>query len=176
MHSFSELVYRCSVFTLTTLKEVETKTVEELQTSGATTLVKTLQMVRLDKVIFAVGLFSVFEALLQDKLNCKNGFIEAENILKQSGETKLLQQFFDIKSAVNTLKHGHGPSYNVLLKKSGRTLTSQIKQPSIDFFNEGDVSEVTSLIDVDDKFIQACVEIIEEVSKVIQNNRKDVFL
>ena len=176
MHSFSELANRCSIFTLATLNEVETKAVEELQIRGATTLVKTLQMVRLDKVIFAVGLFSVFEALLQDRLNCNNGFIEAENILKQSGETTLLQQFSDIKLAVNALKHGQGPSYNALNAKGGRTLTSQVKQPSEDFFNEGDVSEVTSLIDVDDKFVQGCVEIIEKVSKVIQNNRTGVFL
>lgn len=63
MHSFPELAYRCAVFTLTTLKEVKDKTVEELQTSAATPLNKTLQMVRLDKIIFAVGMFSVFEAL-----------------------------------------------------------------------------------------------------------------
>ena len=89
MHSFSELIHRCSVFTLTTLKEVENKTVDALQTSAATPLVKTLQMIRLDKVIFAVGLFSIFEALLQDRLNCNNGFVEAKNILQQL----LFQQF-----------------------------------------------------------------------------------
>lgn len=176
MHSFSELAYRCSVFTLTTLKEVEDKTVEELQTSGATRLVKTLQMVRLDKVIFAVGIFSVFEALLQDRLNCSNGFIEAKNILKQSGETTLLEQFSDIELAVNALKHGQGRSYNALIAKSGGTLTSQVKQPSESFFNEGDVSEVTALIDVDDKFIEGCIEVIEKVSKVIQENQPGVFL
>jgi len=176
MHSFSELVYRCSVFTLTTLKEVEDKTIEELQTSAATPLVKTLQMVRLDKVIFAVGIFSVFEALLQDRLNCNNGFTEAENILKQSGETTLLEQFSDTELAVNALKHGQGRSYNALIAKSGGTLTAQVKRPSENFFNEGDVSEVSALIDVDDKFIEGCVEVIEKVSKVIQDNRPDVFL
>lgn len=176
MHSFSEIAYRCSVFTLTTLKEVEDKTVKELQTSGATTLVKTLQMVRLDKVIFAVGIFSVFEALLQDRLNCKNGFAEAKKILKQSGETKLFEQFSDIELAVNALKHGQGRSYNAIVAKSGGTLTSQVKQPSDCFFNEGDVSEVTTLIDVDDNFIESCVEVIEKVSQVIKDNRPNVIL
>lgn len=176
MHSFSELAYRCSVFTLTTLKELEDKTVEELQTSGATRLVKTLQMVRLDKVIFAVGIFSVFEALLQDRLNCSNGFIEAKKILTQSRETKLLEQFSDIELAVNALKHGQGRSYNALIEKSGGTLTSQVKQPSENFFNEGDVSKVTALIDVDDKFIEGCIEVIEKVSKVIQEYQPGVFL
>ncbi len=176
MHSFSELVYRCSVFTLTTLKEVEDKTIEELQTSAATSLVKTLQMVRLDKVIFAVGVFSVFEALLQDRFNCNNGFTEAKNILRQAGETTLLEQFSDIELAVNALKHGKGRSYNALIAKSGGTLTAQVKQPSGNFFNEGDVSEVSALIDVDDKFIEGCAEVIEKVLKVIENNRSGFFL
>ena len=176
MHSFSDLAYRCSVFTLTTLKEVEDKTLEELQTSGATRLVKTLQMVRLDKVIFAVEIFSVFEALLQDRLNCNNGFIEAKNILKQVGETTLLQQFSDIELAVNALKHGQGRSSNALISKSGGTLTSKVKQSSESFFNVGDVSEVTVLVDVDDKFIEGCVEVIEKVSKAIQDNHPGVFI
>jgi len=161
---------------LTTFKEVEDKTIEELQTSAATPLVKTIQMVRLDKVIFAVGIFSIFEALLQDRLNCNNGITEAKNILKQVDETTLLEQFSDIELAVNALKHGQGRSYNALIAKSGGTLTGQVKQPSENFFNEGDVSEVSALIDVDDKFIEGCVEVIEKVSKVIQDNRPDVFL
>jgi hypothetical protein len=63
MHRFFELIYRCSIFTLTTLKDVEGKTIKELQKCAATPLVKTLQMVHLDKVIFAVETFSVFEVL-----------------------------------------------------------------------------------------------------------------
>ncbi len=176
MHSFSELAQGCSVFTLTSLKEVEDKTIEELQISGATSLIKTLQMVRLDKVIFAVGIFSVFEALLQDRLNCKNGFIEAKNLLTQSGEATLLEQFSDIELAVNALKHGQGRSYNALIAKSGGTLTSQVKKSSEFFFDEGDVSEVPVLIDVNDKFVEGCIEVIEKVSKVIQDNRPGVFL
>ncbi|HUN02510.1 MAG TPA: hypothetical protein PLS00_06605 [Niabella sp.] len=146
------------------MKDVEDKIIEELKTSAPTPLVKTLQMVRLDKVIFAVGIFSVFEALLQDRLNCSNGFKEAKNILRQAGETTLLEQFSNIEFAVNALKHGQGRSYNALIAKSGGTLTSQVKQPSENFFNEGDVSEVSALIDVNDKFIESCVEVIEKVS------------
>jgi hypothetical protein len=176
MHSFSELIYRCSVFTLTALKEVEDKTIDALQTSAATSLVKTLQMIRLDKTIFAVGIFSVFEAILQDCLNCDNGFVEAKNILKHSGDATLLKQFSDLELAINALKHGRGRSYNALVSKSGGTLISQVKQPTDNFFNEGDVSEITALIDVNDKFIYDCVEVISKVSKVIQDNRPNVLL
>ena len=59
MHNFSELVDRCSIFTLGALKDVEERTIEALQTSGATSLVKTLQMIRLEKTILAVGIFSL---------------------------------------------------------------------------------------------------------------------
>jgi len=176
MHSFSELIYRCSVFTLTALKEVEDKTIDALQTSAATPLVKTLQMIRLDKTILAVGIFSVFEAILQDRLNCDNGFVEAKNILKQSGDTTLLNQFSDLELAINALKHGRGRSYNALISKGSGTLNSQVKQPMDNFFNEGDVSEITALIDVDDKFIYDCVEVIRKVSENIQDNRPDAFL
>lgn len=165
MHSFSELIDRCSVFTLTALKEEEHRTIEALKSSAATPLVKTLQMIRLDKTIFAVGIFSLFEALLQDRLICDNGFVEAKNILRQSGNITLLNQFTDLELAVNALKHGRGRSYNALVSKGGGTLRSQVKQPLDNFFNEGDVSEITALIDVGDKFIYDCVEVIGNVSK-----------
>ena len=66
MYEYSDLAYRCSVFTLNSLKEVEEKTIEALQTSKATSLVKTLQIARLERIILAVGMFSVFESLIQD--------------------------------------------------------------------------------------------------------------
>lgn len=83
MHSFTELVDRCATFTIKTLDEANAKTIEELQTSGATSLVKTLEMVQLQKVIFAVGMFSIFEADSQEGLNCSNGFGEAKKILEK---------------------------------------------------------------------------------------------
>jgi hypothetical protein len=49
MHSFTELVDRCATFTLETLNDANEKTIEQLQTNGGTTLVKTLQMVQLQK-------------------------------------------------------------------------------------------------------------------------------
>ena len=176
MHNFSELIDRCTIFTLGTLKEVEEKTIDALQTSGATSLVKTLQMIRLQKTILAVGIFSLFEAILQDRLNCNNGFAEAKNILKQKGDSALLSRFTDLELAINALKHGRGRSYNALVVKDVGNLNSNVKQPDEHFFNEGDVSEITTLIDGDDKFIYSCVEIINEVSEVIKTIRPEVIL
>ncbi len=133
-------------------------------------------MIRLEKVILAVGIFSVFEALLQDRLNCRDGFTEAKEILKQKGDSVLLSQFVDVELAVNALKHGRGGSYNALIEKDGGSLTSNLKQPNEYFLDEGDVSEITTLVDLDDKFIYNCVEIINQVSESIKKIRPEVIL
>lgn len=176
MHEFSDLAYRCSVFTLNSLKEVEEKTIEALQKSGATSLVKTLQMTRLERTILAVGMFSVFEALLQDRLNCKDGFVEAKEILKEAGDLETLDKFTDLELAINALKHGRGRSYKALLAKIRGILPSKVKTVNQHHFDEGDVSEITTLIDVDDNFIYSCVDIISQVTDSIKKIRQDVFL
>src|SRR5687768_15615746 len=101
MHSFTELVDRCTVFTLETLREANEKTIGALETSGATSLVKTLQMIQLQKAILAAGMFSLFEARLQDGLNCSNGFGEAKKILNGQGELALKERFLDLYFAIN---------------------------------------------------------------------------
>ena len=73
MHEFDELADRCAAFTLSALREANEKTIEMLQTSGATTLVKTLQLIQLQKAALAVGMFSIFEAELQNRLGSNNG-------------------------------------------------------------------------------------------------------
>lgn len=176
MHDFSDLAYLCTVFTLNSLKGIEEKTIEAFQTSGATPLVKTLQMTRLERTILVVGMFSVFEALLQDRLNCKDGFFEAKNILKKLGDLENLSKFTDLELAVNALKHGRGRSYNTLHIKEGGSIPSKVKTPAQNFFDEGDVSEISTLIDVDDNFIYSCVELINQVSYSIKKYRQDAIL
>jgi len=155
---------------------VEERTIDALQTSGATSLVKTLQMIRLQKTILAVGIFSLFEAILQDRLNCNNGFAEVKHILNQNGDSSLLSRFINLELAINALKHGRGRSYDALIAKVAGNLDSEVKQPNQHFFEEGDVSEITTLINVDDKFIYYCVEIINQVSIVIRTIRPEVIL
>lgn len=167
MHSFTELVDRCAAFTLKTLREANEKTIEELQTSGATSLVRTLQMVQLQKAIFAVGMFSIFEASLQEGLSCENGFSEAKKILEDEGELKLKECFDDLILAVNVLKHGRGRSYGALVAKA-ESLPCRVKLPDETFFFEGDVSEVSTLVEVDDAFVQRCCKVISNVSGVIR--------
>lgn len=176
MHSFLELINRSAAFTLGALEEVNERTINALQTSGATTHVKTLQMIRLQKTIMAVGIFSLFEATLQERLNCEKGFAEAKKILKQDGNEAILDRFNDLQLAINVLKHGRGKSYDALLAKDGGTLQPYIKQLNEQFFDEGDVSEISTLINVNDEFIYNCGEVIEQISEIIRNVRPDTFI
>lgn len=174
MHQFSELVFRSTSFTLGVLEEVESKVIEQQQTSGSTVLVKNLQMIQLQKAITAIGMFSLFESILQDSLACRNGFDEAKNILNQSGNNDLNNRFEDFICAINVLKHGKGRSYDTLVAKSS-ILSFKIKMPREDYFDEGDVSEISTLIEVNDEFVLACARLIEEVSEEIRTERPDFF-
>ena len=172
MHSFTELVDRCATFTLETLREANDRTIDALQTSGATSLVKTLQMIQLQKAIFVVGMFSIFEASLQEGLSCSNGFGEAKKILDDEGELDLKERFDDFFLAVNVLKHGRGRSYDVLVAKA-ESLPFRIKLPEESFFFEGDISEVSTLVEVNDAFVQCCGDVISDVSGVIRRVRPE---
>jgi hypothetical protein len=169
MHAFPELIDRCTAFALQALEEAQARTIEALQSSGSTQLVKTLQMVKLQKVISAVGMFSIFDALLQDRLECPDGFKEADAILASLGADGLRMKFSVLRQAINALKHGEGRSYAELLAMP--SLPFAIKKPNEDFFDEGDVSEVQTLIDVDDAFVINCANTIREVLDVIQKSR-----
>jgi hypothetical protein len=175
MHSFGELVDHCTAFTLNALRQANEKAIEALQTSSATPLVKALQMVELQKAILAVGMFLPFEAMLQDALECRDGFREAERILEDEGETALKERFVDLQLAINVLKHGKGRSYDALIARVNG-LPFRIKQPGEAFFFEGDVSEVATLIEVDDEFVLSCAAVIRQVSVTVQKARPGTFL
>lgn len=163
MHSFNELVRHCTQFSLSALGEAQQRAEEALQTSAATPLVKALQMVQLQKVISAVGMFSMFDAILQDELQCADGFRSAGELLEKRGEVALKERFSDLQLAINVLKHGRGRSYNALVQKAS-VLPFRVKLPDESFFSEGDVAEVSTLVEVDDAFLLSCAEVIREVS------------
>lgn len=170
MHRFTELVDRCVAFTLRALRDAHERTTDALQTSAATQLVKTLQMIQLQKAIVAVGIFALFEAWLQDVLRCSDGVRQAAHILDRQGETALKERFVDLQLAINVLKHGRGRSYDALTAKAG-ALPFRLKLPAEAFFFEGDVSEVSTLIEVDDAFVLNCAEIVRKVSAAIEKAR-----
>jgi hypothetical protein len=166
MHPFAELIGRSTTFTLGTIKETEERVSEALQISSATPLVKALQSLRLQRVIMAVGMFSIFEANLQDILGGKDGFEEARKVLLRENERGLEKCFVQLIAAINVLKHGRGRSYDSLLLEID-SLPFRVKKPGENCFSEGDVSEVCTWIDVDDCFVQRCASVIQDVSEVL---------
>ncbi|ECO0747255.1 hypothetical protein YW60_01370 [Salmonella enterica subsp. enterica serovar Senftenberg] len=172
MHQFTELAYRCTHFSLNAINDAYEKTAEELNETGATPPVKNLQALNLQKMIHAVGLFSIFEAHLQRGLNCQNGFKEAESILEMAGKQALKDEFHNYYLAINALKHGDGASYNKLVANIN-ALGFMVDTPNTPVYEEGDVSGVTGLVKVDDAFIENCLGIIEKVSECIASQRPD---
>lgn len=166
MHKFEDLIYRSTSFTLKILEETNSKIIEELETSASTIHVKNLQMIQLQKAISAIGMFSMFDAILQGKLSCENGFEEAKKVLKEKQNLELHNRFDKFICAINVLKHGKGRSYKNLLAIAS-SLPFRIKLPGENFFNEGDVSEIKTLIEVDDDFVLNCASLIECVSNAI---------
>ena len=167
MHEFTELIYRCTSFSLNSLDKINEEIFKGLELSGATNLVKNLQMISLNKVVLAVGMFSIFEAHLQDNLDCEKGFFEAKKILNEAGENEIKECFNNLTLAINVLKHGKGKSYDSLVERADE-LPFRVKMPDEYFFDEGDVSEISTLIEVDNNFVELCSKNIEDVSNVIR--------
>lgn len=163
MHSFSDLVQRSTAFSLNALAVAQNNVIGAMQTSAETHLVKMLQMIQLQKAISAVGMFSMFDATLQDRLQCADGFKGAASVLEAKGQLLLKERFTDLQLAINVLKHGKGRSYDALVQKAS-ALPFRLKLPGEVFFNEDDVSEVSTLIEVDDAFVLLCAEVIYDVS------------
>ena len=175
MHSFIDLVERSLIFSLQIFADAEKRIVDEDLTGASSIMVRNLQMIKLQKVISAIGMLSVFEAILQDRLEVEDGFAAARNICIDSDRQLIWHEFEAFRLAVNVLKHGHGRSYDELRKRH-KELPFKIKNKRGDFFEEGDVSEITTLIYVDDKFLQNCAGIIKQLAHVIEDKRPETSL
>jgi hypothetical protein len=170
MHALdTDLLPMCVEFTLSLSRAVEAEAIDELQTRARTPLAKALQMLRLQRAIFATGMFSLFESVLQSQTGWDQPFERLKECLRHSGNPELAETFTDYQLAINALKHGKGRSYTQLLAKSSE-LDFNIKPEGEAFFEEGDVSEVTVLIDVDEQFVRRCAALIQEVTSIIRAN------
>ena len=169
MHNFNELIQYSTSFNLTSINKEIKKLYKNLENDASTLNIKILQMMELQKVIISIGMFSMFDAIVQDKLNCKNGFKRINEILTEKNEIELRNSFEDLSEAINVLKHGKGRSYESLLKKID-SLKFKIKKSDEAFFDEGNICEVNTLIKVDDEFVLYCSDIIHEVYNTVFNN------
>lgn len=167
----TELLTACVNFTLHHTHEAEQQTFNELETSGATRLVNALRVFRLQRAILAVGMFSMFEALLQSKLKWTEPFSQLDDYLRKHDKHHLASAIIDYRLAVNVFKHGEGRSHRELLARADK-LEFKVRADGDHFHEEGDVSDVGILVDVDDQFVRRCAELIEEASEAIRSETR----
>jgi hypothetical protein len=162
-----ELFTACMDFTLHHTHESDQQTFKELETSGATRLVNALRVFRLQRAVLAVGMFSMFEALLQSKLKWKDPLAQLDDHLRAHDNKELASAIDDYRLAVNALKHGEGRSHKELLARADK-LEFKVRANGDHFYGEGDVTDVGILVDVDDTFARRCAELIEQASEAIR--------
>lgn len=173
MHEFCELVQHTTAFTLDAIDAALQASTDELRSSAETHFVIALQMVQIQKAISAVGIFAIFDAEIQERLLCRDGFSVANQRLDAAGNGKLRDLFVKLQQAINVLKHGRGRSYDSHVAAAS-ALPFRVKLPEEAFFNEGNVSEISIPIEVDDKFVLLCADVISQVSSALnidQQNR-----
>jgi hypothetical protein len=122
-------------------------------------------MLRLQKAVLATGMFSLFEALLQDKYGWEYPYSSLDQKLRELGRTDLADPIKDYNLSINVLKYGTGRSHAELMARK-ETLPFRISVPG-HAFDEGDVSEIGILIDVDDRFVRRCAELIDQATAII---------
>ncbi|MGE0257702.1 MAG: hypothetical protein AB7H71_10240 [Alphaproteobacteria bacterium] len=158
----------CAEFTLSHSEAVRERVHKELEASAQTSLIMTLRTIRLQGVVLAIGMLSLFESLLQAHLRWDRPFDQLDEYLKQHEKCELAAKFNQYRLAVNVLKHGRGKSYERLLAMPGE-LEFKIKKPGESFFDEGEVSEIDTLIDVDDQLVRRCATLIQEIACFIRS-------
>ena len=161
MQTFIQIISESTESNIEKFNRVEELTRDELENLGSTRLVLTLQKMQWERSIFAIGMFSLFEAVVQKELKIEKGsaFKELKQKLKNHNKIELLESFEEFYCAINVLKHGKGISYTKLLEKRN-SLPFEIKPADSIFRNEGDVSEIEALVCVDNNFLEKCLAII----------------
>jgi hypothetical protein len=165
MHNFEDLIERGAHFMLSTINAAELEVLKRLETGAAKGDVIALQMLQLQRAVLAVGMFSMLEAHLQGSGDAKYAFSEVETRLQNAGESLLGEEFTVLKHAINCLKHGRGSSYVALMKIPDHRLPFRVKRVGDSFFNEGDVAEAATLIEVDSALLLYCAETVKRVAK-----------
>lgn len=166
--SLFELLSGCAEFTLQHTDEVEAAINQEFEESAATRLVNGVRMCRLQKAVLAVGMFSMFEAALQSHFGMDKPFHELDAFLRKKELGEVADAIKDYKDAINALKHGTGKSHDALLKRVD-DLEFRVKEPET-FFEEGDVSEIDILVDVDAHFVRRCAEMIQTATRAVEED------
>ena len=153
----------------------EAENLARLESSGATKLVTVARMLTMRVTIVATGTISVFEGLLQQSLGWDQPFPRLDKHLREHGLSGLAERFLDYRDAINVLKHGAGRSHDRLLGRRAR-LDFAVRALDQPFHEEGDVSEISTLIRADVPFVRNCGRLIAEVTAALRRTVPDTPL
>lgn len=170
-----DLVPLAADYTVAGQEYAEAHNLKRLDEDGKTSRVVMARMMTMRATIVATGTVSVFEALLQQSLGWPEPFPRLDKHLRDEGLAELAERFLDYRCAVNVLKHGAGRSHERLLERQARLdfAVREVEQP---FHDEGDVSEVSTLVRADVAFVTNCARVVEDVTSALRRTIPDVTL
>ena len=140
-----------------TVEEALTEIYKELETSGATWLLTSIDVCHTQLGVAAVGIFSVYESRLQSAYGWAKPFREVQRLLAPNEA----EEFENLRLAVNVLKHGNGDSHTKLLARADR-LPFKVQGTLGSLYEEGDVCPPSDLILVTVGFLERCCDLIEK--------------
>jgi len=162
-----DLVSLAADFTVAGQEYAEAQNLAALNRSGATRFVTSARMMTMRATIVATGTISVFEALLQQSLGWKNAFLALDSHLRKHGFDDLAERFLDYRAAINVLKHGTGKSHQRLIARRAQ-LDFPVRELDQPFHDEGDVSEISTLVRADVEFVRKCARLVEEIATALR--------
>ena len=162
-----DLVSLAADYTVAGQDYAEAQNLGALGKSGATSLVTAARMMTMRATIVATGTISVFEALLQQSLGWDNPFSALDKHLRTHGLDDLAERFLDYRAAINVLKHGAGKSHERLIARKAQ-LDFPVRELDQPFHDEGDVSEISTLVRADVEFVKKCARLIDEVTAALR--------
>lgn len=164
-----ELVARAVRSFLRSIKEDQDRLYEVGRHSASNSLVIGFRLVTMRCAVAGIGAISILESMLQDTYDWQRPFEALNDHLRRHGLHEIADRFQDFRAAVNVLKHGRGRSYDGL-QRQGRELAFRVKPPDEPCFEEGDVAEIATLVEVNPEFLRNCSEIIEEIVTALKEH------
>jgi hypothetical protein len=167
-----DLVPLAADYTVAGQELAEASNLKSLEDDGSTRRVIMARMMTMRSTIVATGTISVFEALLQQSLGWVQPFPQLDAHLRAHGLDDLADRFLDYRDAINVLKHGAGRRHDRLLDRRER-LDFSVRALEEPFHDEGDVSEVSTLVRADTAFVRNCGRLVGEVTDALRRTVPD---
>ncbi len=164
--SFGELIFAALSRATVDAEALERECLGALETGAATRYINGLRVAKVQNVCMIVGAFGILEAEVSSLDAYKGSTKPLQDLidrLEQEGKADLAKRLWIFTKAVNVLKHGKGRSHDCLLGLEDRPPFLRVRGRCDAFFHEGDVSEVSTLIDVDAAFVAAASGVLREI-------------